>query len=88
MLLRQHCCNNAEIAMLNLQRLANVHTLKLNLEQVNVALTLDSNSTHIYIYIYHDCCNGNVDTTLKSQRQIHNVLSTLILQRCTTVALA
>ena len=37
--------------MLNSQRLANVDTLTLNLEQVNVALTLDSKFNTIYIMI-------------------------------------
>ena len=49
MLSRQHCWNNAEIAMLNSQRLANVDTLTLNLEQVNVTLTLDSKLNTQYI---------------------------------------
>ena len=37
--------------MLNSQRLANVNTLTLNLEQVNVALTLDSKFNTRYIMI-------------------------------------
>ena len=38
--------------------------------------------------IYYECCNGNVDTTLKARRQIYNVFSTSILRRCTDVVSA
>ena len=36
-----------------------------------------------YQFIYHGDCNDNVNTTLKPQREIHNVFSTSILLSCT-----
>ena len=59
-------CCNTETTRSNSQCLGKVDTLTSNLQRCGNVAST----------------NGNIDTTLKPQRQIHNVFSTLILRRC------